>query len=235
MTFRKIRDLLLHRIGMARCFEPRIVFEQPAARMNCLLELAIARQLLDSRDFFFLQIGAFDGETRDPLFQAVRKYGLSGVLVEPQLPAFERLRENYKDQPQLQFVNAAISDRNEERIMYTRRDGNCTAASFDKQHLLKHSIPEEDIIAQPTPCLTFQELLKRSGREHVDLLQIDAEGADFAILKMVDFEHFRPSIVRYEQLHMSRSERDEAARRLVQNGYQIHADRMDVTAIQRAA
>ena len=64
---------------------------------------------------------------------------------------------------------------------------------------------------------------------------IDAEGADFAILKMVDFEHFRPSIVRYEQLHMSRSERDEAALRLVQNGYQLHADRMDVTAIHRAA
>ena len=202
MTFRKIRDLLLHRIGYSRCFEPRVVFEQANARMNCLLELAIARQLLDSRDFFFLQIGAFDGETRDPLFHAVRKYGLKGVLVEPQKPAFERLRENYRDQPQLQFVNAAISDRNEERIMYTLRNGACTAASFDKRHLLKHSIPEADIVEQPTPCLTFPELLKRSGREHVDLLQIDAEGADFAILKMVDFEHFRPSIVRYEQLHL---------------------------------
>jgi FkbM family methyltransferase len=235
MTFRKIRDLLLHRIGYSRCFEPRVVFEQANARMNCLLELAIARQLLDSRDFFFLQIGAFDGETRDPLFHAVRKYGLKGVLVEPQKPAFERLRENYRDQPQLQFVNAAISDRNEERIMYTLRNGACTAASFDKRHLLKHSIPEADIVEQPTPCLTFPELLKRSGRENVDLLQIDAEGADFAILKMVDFEHFRPSIVRYEQLHMTRSERDEAAQRLVQNGYQLHADRMDVTALHRAA
>ena len=235
MSFRKFRDLLLHRIGYSRCFEPRVVFEQANARMNCLLELAIARQLLDSRDFFFLQIGAFDGETRDPLFHAVRKYGLKGVLVEPQKPAFERLRENYRDQPQLQFVNAAISDRNEERIMYTLRDGACTAASFDKRHLLKHSIPEADIVEQPTPCLTFPELLKRSGREHVDLLQIDAEGADFAILKMADFEHFRPSIVRYEQLHMTRSERDEAAQRLVQNGYQLHADRMDVTAIHRAA
>ena len=132
-------------------------------------------------------------------------------------------------------MNAAISDRNEERIMYTLRNGACTAASFDKRHLLKHSIPEADIVEQPTPCLTFSELLKRSGREHADLLQIDAEGADFAILKMVDFEHFRPSIVRYEQLHMTRSQRDEAAQRLVQNGYQLHADRMDVTAIHRVA
>lgn len=235
MSFRNFRDLLLHRIGYARCFEPRVVFEQSNARLQCLLELAIARQLLDSPDFFFLQIGAFDGESRDPLFQAVRKYGLKGVLVEPQKPAFERLCENYRDQPQLQFVNAAIADRNEERTLYTLKSGACTTASFDKRHLLKHRIPEADIVEQPTPCLTFPELLKRSGREHIDLLQIDAEGADFAILKMVDFEHFRPSIVRYEQLHMTRPQRDEAARRLVENGYQLHADKMDVTAIQRAA
>jgi FkbM family methyltransferase len=235
MNIRRTRDLILNRIGLGRNFDPRIVFENPKSRLDCLLELAIARQLLDSKDFFFLQIGAFDGATSDPLFRAVRKYGLAGVLVEPQKRAFERLRENYHDQPQLKFVNAAISDRNEDRVFYTARGGNCTVASFDKKHLLKHRIPESEIFAQPTPCLTFSELLRQSGREQVDLLQIDAEGADYAILQMIDLEQVQPAIVRFEQMHMSRRQRNDAAQRLVRCGYQLHADRMDITAIRRAA
>lgn len=235
MQFRRVRDLWLHQLGLSRTFDPRILLEKSDARLSCLLELAIAERLLTSTDFFFLQIGAFDGSSFDPMFQAVRKHKLKGILVEPQKAAFARLQANYQDQPQLTLVNAAVSNKNEERILYTARGGQSTVASFDKHHLLKHSVPAAEIEEQLTPCFTVEELLRRAGRSEIDLLQIDAEGADYMILEMIDFQKVRPAIVRYEQLHMSRRERDLAARRLVSQGYQLHADRMDVTALQRAA
>ena len=95
MTFRKFRDLLLHRIGYAllRAASRLRAVQRPIAVSARIGHRSAAVGLAG---FFFLQIGAFDGESRDPLFQAVRKYGLNGVLVEPQKPTFERLCENYR-------------------------------------------------------------------------------------------------------------------------------------------
>jgi len=46
-------------------------------------------------DLAFIQIGAFDGMTADPLRKYIEKYGWRGVLVEPQARAANKLRELY--------------------------------------------------------------------------------------------------------------------------------------------
>jgi len=74
-----------------------------------ILDLAIRSRLSVNPDFRFLQVGANDGVRHDPIRELVLEFGLRGVLLEPLPDMFEALRENYSGQPQLEFVNAAVS------------------------------------------------------------------------------------------------------------------------------
>ena len=47
-------------------------------------------------------------------------------------------------------------------------------------------------IAETVKSITFDTLLRRHGVSRLDLLQIDAEGYDFEILKRIDFRAFDP-------------------------------------------
>ena len=83
-----------------------------------------------SDDFFFIQVGAFDGiqPPCDPLYD----YDFSatngaGVLLEPQRKAFEQLTDNYKNQPQLRLMNSAIAEKPGSCTLYTlARRGTAT-------------------------------------------------------------------------------------------------------------
>ncbi|MBI2477370.1 MAG: hypothetical protein HYV60_01570, partial [Planctomycetia bacterium] len=85
--------------------KPRFLKENPDLELSNLLELVIARYGKPDEDFFFVEIGAFDGVTADPIYHMVCDRGWRGVLVEPQLEAFKLLQENYADRPGLQFFN----------------------------------------------------------------------------------------------------------------------------------
>ena len=69
--------------------------------------------------------------------------------------------------------------------------------------------------------LTFASLVERCGVERLDLLQVDAEGYDALILAQVDFERFRPKIVRYEHMHLSQEEQEATIRLLRGHGYLV--------------
>ena len=64
-------------------------------------------------------------------------------------------------------------------------------ASFHKGVLMKHAdrIPdlESMIEVENTRCVTFETVFEKTGAEHVDLLQIDAEGFDAEVLRILTF------------------------------------------------
>src|SRR5271165_1303468 len=60
-----------------------------------------------TENFFFVQIGAYDGYDCDPIQKFIRRYGWNGILVEPQPDAFEKLRQNYENFPGLIFERTA--------------------------------------------------------------------------------------------------------------------------------
>ena len=65
---------------------------------------------------------------------------------------------------------------------------------------------------------------------HIDLLQIDAEGYDYEIIKMIKFQKIRPSIIRYEHKHLSKKDFTECLELLVNNNYGILFEDSDITA-----
>jgi FkbM family methyltransferase len=233
---------VLDQAGRELVRQPRSLIANPDRRLELSLEHLIARRLLEQTDLFFVQIGAFDGRTGDQLHEWVVRYRWRGILVEPQPHYFEALQHTYADQPQLQLLQAAISETRETRTMYTVRAGvpglpdwAPQVASFDRTHVDSHGLKSPDggdvIEAIQVDCVPFRDVL--ADVERVDLLQVDVEGFDAEIIRMFDFETYRPSIVRFESKHLTSTDHDAAIARLLGCGYSVAVAGDDTLAVHR--
>jgi FkbM family methyltransferase len=216
----------------------------PEALGSNILALAISdvvvRILMNggrTSDFTFVQIGANDGVSNDPIRKFVLKYQMRGVLVEPQPDVFARLQRNYEGVPGVTFENAAIAAKDGQRELYRFRPSPDLPqwahglASFSKETLtgnLQNVKGEVETIHVPT--LSFGSLLRKHNLERVDLLQIDAEGFDFEIIKMVDFSTVRPAIIHFEHGFLSREEQEECCRYLNKHGYMVNNNDLNTLA-----
>ena len=187
---------------------------------------------LESDDFFFVQIGSNDGVIHDPLFQYINRYHWRGILVEPIDYYFDRLKENYKNNPQLVFEKVAISEKQEIRDFYRVKEGldflpawSKGLGTFYPHVLLKHRwmIPKlkNYIIKERVSCISLKQLLERHRVEKIDLLMIDTEGYDCAIIKQLDFDIFKPNIIIYEHKHLKNRDKKFCEQLLTRQRYSL--------------
>src|SRR5262245_33081960 len=128
---RRWRDVAFRRLGIQRCYTPPLLTRRPELTVRSWLPFVVAHQLLQSPDFAFLQIGAFDGVGDDDLRELIVRHHLRGVLMEPQPAAFAQLERTYRKEHQVTLLQAAIAEREGTRELYCRRGAATMAASFD--------------------------------------------------------------------------------------------------------
>ncbi|CAM3671582.1 FkbM family methyltransferase [Flavobacterium chungbukense] len=156
-------------------------------------------------DFFFVQIGANDGISFDPIYELVTKEKVKGIAIEPMPDIFKLLEKNYDKHPNVKLLNLAIHKDQTEMKMY-RVDPKKTnypdwtkgTPSFNKDHHKLGNIPEYDIIEESVKCISFDALIKEYSINRIDLLQIDTEGYDLEIIKMINFNQISPRIISFE-------------------------------------
>ena len=181
----------------------------------------------------FLQIGANDGKSDDHLHSFILAYSWRGVLLEPVRYLFDRLVANYRDVDGLVFVNKALAEQDGRRTLFRLRETTDALpkwyqqiGSLQRQVILSHShaIPhiEDYLIEEEVDCISFSKLVYLYNVKNLDLILIDTEGYDLNILRTIDFERFRPSLIIYEEKHLSNAERAEAHRLLSSYGYVVH-------------
>jgi FkbM family methyltransferase len=191
--------------------------------------------------FQFVQIGANDGKQHDPISSYVRYYQWRGVLVEPVKDYYDELVENYRDCPNLKFVNAAISAEEGTTTIYrvdpARRDlpkWRQGIASLQEDHHRRSGTPDDAMISEEVPCLPLMKLLANHQIGSLDLLQIDAEGCDIEIVRSLDFSRIRPKIIHFEhrlshKVH-KREDLEGVLGMLVSGGYNIFINQDDCLA-----
>lgn len=230
---REVARTLLRRAGVDARRPPGPLLRNPDAQLTVTLDHLIATRLLEGSDLFFVQIGAFDGQTGDQIHDYVVRYGWRGILVEPHPRSFAELERTYHGHDGLVLRNVAVSDRAETRALYAIRDEPGLPewvpqiATFDRRRLeatpYAHLIEEHDVA-----CVPLRELL--AGVDHVDLLQVDVEGYDAEVIRMFEFDRYRPSIVRFENTTLTRADHDMAVERLVSYGYRLAVVGVDTIA-----
>lgn len=211
-------------------YTPRQLFEPAALRALEFDDVVCRRMVEHGRNLSFIQVGAYDGVSTDPLRKYIEPCGWHGVMLEPQPGPASSLRELYRDNPGIVVLEAALDREPGTRSLYTVESEAVPKwaggmASFDKSHILKHDylIPGIGKMVREltVPCVTFDEVFSQLPSERLDLLQIDAEGVDGFILSLFPFDRARPALVHWEIKNMTRAQQEEALNLLVCHGYRV--------------
>jgi FkbM family methyltransferase len=230
------------RVALER--KPRLLLERPELELEPTLELVAAEHMLDvGPELFFVQIGAFDGQTNDPIHELVERHGWRGVLAEPQRRYFEALERTYAGNHRVTLRNVALARESGVRPFYrVREDPGAPPwvpqlASFDRDTILAHEFAyprlRQLIVEDEVQTLSLEDLLADTDVARVDVFQIDAEGYDAEIVKMIDLARWRPAIVHFEHDHLSPADHESAMRYLADAGYGLYVKRFDTLAYRR--
>jgi FkbM family methyltransferase len=183
----------------------------------------------------FLQVGANDGVSFDDFSELIKRYELTGVCIEPIPRYHEVLSLVYRDVPGVQTLNAAIHPREASASIYSIKPSKLRIvyqngwASFNREHLKKLGAEDHEIQQETVACVTMAAVYEKYFRgEAVDVIQIDTEGFDAEVIKMIDFTLFRPQIIRFEHTHLSDQDLKETCDLLKKHGYVTRREYRDM-------
>jgi FkbM family methyltransferase len=192
----------------------------------------------------FLQVGANDGFNHDPIHKFIRRDGWKGILLEPQKEVFEnkliRLHEKSRG---IVCLNAAMDIVNGEKQLYkisfSKHRWATGLSSFNKEvlleaissgHVMRSSTKEgitpptnqdDWIVSEPVQTISPQNLKNQYGLNQIDFLQIDTEGFDFEIIKMVINAGFSPKMIVFEHSHFTSQDLINCTEFLIENNYRV--------------
>jgi FkbM family methyltransferase len=239
-TLRRATRHALAKRGYAVSRMPPSLCDNSAAILRLSFDHVLSHFLLRHPTIpYFLQVGAFDGVSGDPLYPYVKRGLLKGCLVEPQSDAYERLQANYHGIEGVCFRRAAIGPKAGDRILYRVRPGTVgpewlfQIASFSREVLLKHAtaVPglEQAIITEIVPTITFDELLVELPVVP-NVVVIDTEGYDFEIIKLLNAAFHKPNVILYEHKHLVAADQNACVELLIAAGYQLSLAGNDTVA-----
>ena len=189
--------------------------------MKNLLETEFANIALNIPDLFFIEVGANDGVTVDPLHNLIVKNKWSGILIEPNPVAIKDLKNNYINNTNLIFEECIISENDGVIDFYYNGDNITTLHNTLCERYADVNFGT-DKKTVPTLSLTFDSLLKKHNVGKVDLLMIDVEGYDAALLKNFPYHIMKPKLVRAEHIHVFHNNNtvEEMESFLIEQGYE---------------
>jgi FkbM family methyltransferase len=185
----------------------------------------------------FLQIGAMDGVKHDELHHYIKNNPWGGILVEPLPDMFERLTQNYQDNPRLKFVCSAIADTDGPAVMHRipvekLQDSDVpdwaegcstmiTEGYFD--NLLTHMVKET------VNGITLKTLYEEYGDKY-DFVQVDTEGFDYNIFLQLQAAGLTADIYKIEIAHITYNKTVWMRWVLDNQGYKTFIDGYDLIA-----
>ena len=188
----------------------------------------------------FIQVGANDGQTADPVHAFVKSERWIGVLVEPIPAVFARLRDSMSSTQGLDFANCAIGPEDGSATFYACRDPHSPLSSFNKETILKHTewalsvglpAPETYIDEIKAPVLTLESLCARYRLDHIDVLVTDTEGFDCKVVCSLDLKQRRPTLIYFEHIHCTSQETLDMRNLLHSFGYELFFDGYNAMAV----
>ncbi|MEM8873322.1 MAG: FkbM family methyltransferase [Planctomycetota bacterium] len=209
----------------------------PSKHLLNVLELAVTSLFDQDAGVTCIQIGANDCAGYDPFVPLIRP-GWKSILVEPQPWAADRLDATYADNANIHVERSVIAAASGVAKLYHVSgldDGSSMlegVASLSRDHVVRHVGDENRIATIEVLALTFADLKQKYGIEQLDILSIDAEGFDFEILKMIDFEADRPSVIFYEHRNLAFEDAESAIELLADAGYHLARVGMDTVAVR---
>jgi FkbM family methyltransferase len=226
-------------ISLTGFFWRRILLSSRDAILNKYFGYCMGRFSQIHQGFTFIYIGANDGIIGDTIMPYALKYRWRGILVEPVPHIMKKLKRNFGHYSQLAFEQVAIDIINGKRTLYTVRESDSPKPalaqlihSFSRDLIMGQEIswgfdPEVDVKPVEVKTVTLDVLLKEHAIASPQLIVMDIEGYDFAILEYINSKAIYPAFLKFEHLNMSQSQQKEIKDTLRSKGYRITKMRAD--------
>lgn len=205
-------------------------FSRRIGRTNPLYDKLASEAALRS-PLRFIQIGANDGISCDPIREFIVRYSWTGLVVEPIPQVFELLKRSYMEQPIVTPVNCAITygQQQESLKLYAvstsalkRFPAHASMISSSNKNHLSQILPalrDDEISELVIRATTIEQLLDEYKFCDIDFLHLDVEGHEANILLNLDFERINPQFVLFESIHLLEAERSLIEERLIKKGF----------------
>ena len=163
------------------------------------------------------------------------------LLVEPVPYNYKKLKERFINSNNIQIcTNAIFSENkiskfyyvNEKSISKLGKHWASGIGSFNKNHILDHrtkrfKIQDDDIDEIEIEFITFDGLIEKFKIESIDKLQMDVEGAEYEILKSIDFKKIDINSIKFESKHFDGTFKEgkkleEIKDKLISEGYNLN-------------
>jgi FkbM family methyltransferase len=134
---------------------------------------------------FFIESGVQDGIFQSNTLIFARKFGYSGLLVEPATSLIRALAQN---RPESIVFNGALTS-------FVKDGSHVTVPSGSPMGIVSHNTThaQSTVIAR-----SLSSLLDEHGIENVDFLSLDVEGHETDILDGIDFHRHRTTFILIE-------------------------------------
>ncbi|CAM4153139.1 FkbM family methyltransferase [Gillisia hiemivivida] len=200
----------------------------------------LERNFHRKKEFNFIQVGANDGISFDFLYEFVITRKSSGVVIEPVSDYFKELVNNYKDFPDIIKINKAIHSFEKSKKIFKIKNSSRHKyydwvkgiASFDENHHNKTNISKEDMEEEHVQADTLMNIITDFySNKKIDYLQVDTEGYDLEILKMLDYTIIKPLIIKYEHSNLDKADINASKKLLIREGYSLFNEGNDTVGI----
>lgn len=170
--------------------------------INCMCQIPalidIYPQRFGDKAGRFVEVGAFDGFHWSNTYPLV-KMGWSGLLFEPAQEFYQMCRDRYADNPRIEIEQCAIAEFCGTTKLFP--GGSMTTIAEDMINIWNKTdwIAQQGIRADNfTMCDVHTldcRLAEHNFPPEFDLLSIDAEGVDDRVLRGLDLNVWRPSMI----------------------------------------
>ncbi|XP_045615917.2 uncharacterized protein [Procambarus clarkii] len=178
----------------------------------------------DKHGGFFVEAGALDGESMSNTLWLEQEAAWTGLLVEPDVPNYLSLVSKHRRSWSANVCLSPNSYPSKEMLTIMPHFPGPMAVALGFKTRAMHSLTHyaSDRVNgnswfQKVQCIPLESLLLAMGVTRVDLLSLDVEGAELAILDHFDLKKFDVQVlcIEWKKMH----ELDDVARNLSSRGY----------------
>lgn len=200
----------------------------------------IERNFKENLLFSFIQVGANDGVSFDFLYDVVIKRKSKGIVIEPVKEYYNELVENYRIYQNIKTVNIAVHPTKKLISMHKIKESSYPKypdwvkgiASLNPNHynaLNIESIDVEEILVDGTHLMNI--ISEQYEGVELDYFQVDTEGFDYEVIKMIDFNLINPKMIKFESVSLSNEDYKSVKLLLEEKGYYVFKEFNDTIAV----
>jgi FkbM family methyltransferase len=160
---------------------------------------------LPHRSGYFVELGANDGLNQSNTFYFEKFKGWHGVLIEPSPQNFLRLLSNRSSENSM-YCNACVSFEFKDEfvsILYSNLMSSPLNLESDLSDPASHAAVGKQFMEKTDQVFKFGSVAKTLNQildeskspKRIDLLSLDVEGAEIEVLKGIDHDKYRFSII----------------------------------------